>query len=102
MDGYMRNFFFSVLCVAYSYFMFRQVFAKSMVNNENKTVKEKILSEIINLTALLVKNIIHFGISCMWIFFITRCLGLGFNIRFALGIWLIIEFIRYNMRIDVS
>ena len=102
MDGDMRNFFFSVFCVAYSYFMFRQVFAKSMVNNENKTVKEKILSEIINLTALLVKNIIHFGISCMWIFFITRCLGLGFSIRFALGIWLIIEFIRYNMRIDVS
>lgn len=102
MDGDMRNFFFSVFCVAYSYFMFRQMFAKSMANNENKTVKEKILGEIINLISLLVKNIIHFGISCMWIFFITRCLGLGFSIRFALGIWLIIEFIRYNVHLDLS
>lgn len=102
MDVDMRYLFFNIACVAFCYFMFRQMFAKSMANNENKTVKEKILGEIINLTALLVKNIIHFGISCMWIFFITRCLGLGFSIRFALGIWLIIEFIRYNVRLDVS
>ena len=55
MDGDMRNFFFSVFCVAYSYFMFRQMFSKPMANNGNKTVKEKILGVIINLTALLVK-----------------------------------------------
>ena len=102
MDCDMRNILFIVFCAACSYFMFRQMFSKPMANNENQTLKEKILCEIISLIALLVKNIIHFGISYIWIFFITRCLGLEFSIRFALGIWLIIEFIRYNVRLDIS
>ena len=65
-------------------------------------MKKNIVDGVMKVAVFILAVIVQIAITCGWIYIITLCFDTVFNIRVAIGIWLIIEFIRYNVRLDVS